>query len=503
PFVMDPTPLVRYADDAAGMAACESTQTTFEKAVVLVARGTCNFQVKIQNAIAQGAGGVIIVDNTDSPAVFGIALEQEFNIPITTVTKATGEKILALFDGQSPVQVSAGKDFALVDNPTGGEISPFSSYGPSYTMDIKPEIMAPGGSIFSTLTLANGLYGTMSGTSMATPFIAGCIALLMEAGVERNPEHIKQLLMSTADPIAANNGPELATVAHQGAGLVNMVKAVSAIHQVSPSKLALLDPAKGGFTNDKVTKEITVTNRGQDSVTYDLSAVAALSVTSFNATKHMTSPIFGGEGPQVQLNPAQITVGAGQSVQVNVEITQPSAATQANLVYSGFVQGKVSGQTDVAWSIPLMGLNGDYSSLPFFTPTEAPNPGVYSYTTKKPVTADKVDTFIMANRNFPVFSMQVQFPISSWEWYVAEEASPDQVFLTIESGAAFVRDFIGKSQPAMYAWTGIGTDKNGVNITAPNGNYMFVLSYTTPLGDPAKPEDKLSWKSPIFTVNRG
>ncbi|KAJ1973697.1 hypothetical protein H4R34_004986 [Dimargaris verticillata] len=485
------------------MEACQGTQTTFAEAIVLVARGTCDFQVKIQNAMAQGAGGVIIMDNADDTAAFGIALQQTFDIPVTTVTKATGEKILSLLGGQTNVQVSASSGLSLVDNPTGGQISSFSSYGPSYTMDIKPEVMAPGGSIFSTLAQADGLYGTMSGTSMATPFIAGCIALLMEAGVERNPEYIKQLLMSTADQVSANHGTELATVAHQGAGLVNVVKALNAMHQVSPSKLALLDPAKGGFADDKVTKEITVTNRGSASVTYDLTAVSALSVTSFNATQHMTTPVFGGQGPQVQLNPAQVTVDAGQSVKVNVEITQPSAATQANLVYSGFVQGKVSGQTEVAWSIPLMGLNSDYSSLPFFTPTEAPNPGVYSLTTKKPVTANNVETFSMANRNFPVFSMQVQFPISSWEWYVAEEASPDQVFLTIESGAAFVRDFVGKSQPAMYAWTGVGTDQNGVNITAPDGNYMFVLSYTTPLGDPAKSEDKLSWKSPVFAVKRG
>ena len=59
-----------------------------------------------------------------------------------------------------------------------GEMSGFSSWGVSPDLQLNPEITAPGGNIYSTLT--NGHYGTMSGTSMASPQVAGMGALVLQ-----------------------------------------------------------------------------------------------------------------------------------------------------------------------------------------------------------------------------------------------------------------------------------------------------------------------------------
>jgi len=60
------------------------------------------------------------------------------------------------------------------------------------------DIVAPGVSIYSTLI--NG-YGTMSGTSMATPHVAGVVALLLDANSGLTTSEIKNALYSTANPV--------------------------------------------------------------------------------------------------------------------------------------------------------------------------------------------------------------------------------------------------------------------------------------------------------------
>ena len=63
-------------------------------------------------------------------------------------------------------------------------MSKFSSWGLSVDGDLKPEILAPGGDIYSTIN--ENSYVSMSGTSMATPHVAGAIALMSERADELN-----------------------------------------------------------------------------------------------------------------------------------------------------------------------------------------------------------------------------------------------------------------------------------------------------------------------------
>ena len=64
------------------------------------------------------------------------------------------------------------------------EMSTFSSWGTTNELDIKPEIAAPGGNIKST-TSGTDSYEVMSGTSMASPYIAGCEATIINAMREK------------------------------------------------------------------------------------------------------------------------------------------------------------------------------------------------------------------------------------------------------------------------------------------------------------------------------
>lgn len=106
-------------------------------------------------------------------------------------------------------------------------MSLFTTWNPTNENDIKPVVSAPGGNILSTYLSSQGGYAILSGTSMATPFIAGVVALYLQAkGKGVSPLVINAALTATAKPLNLNDGttthyPFLTSVAQQGGGLVN------------------------------------------------------------------------------------------------------------------------------------------------------------------------------------------------------------------------------------------------------------------------------------------
>ncbi|MCK6075359.1 S8 family peptidase [Paenibacillus silvae] len=110
------------------------------------------------------------------------------------------------------ITVGATNDQNTIDKPD-DVIANFSSRGPSKFGHKKPDIVAPGSSIIS-LRAPNSEYDQshperrvgddycwMSGTSMATPIVAGLAALLYEAKPEATPEEIKEALLNGANDI--------------------------------------------------------------------------------------------------------------------------------------------------------------------------------------------------------------------------------------------------------------------------------------------------------------
>lgn len=142
------------------------------------------------------------------------------------------------------ISVGAGtKDGALADfssRGTEGVGGTFEMDGKQWTWKDEPTVVAPGVDIISTRVIAplSGLsapkdiqmiapehlpfYTVMSGTSMATPHVAGITALLLEANPNLTPDQVKQIIQDTATPMAGHQSWEV------GAGYVNAYEAVKA-----------------------------------------------------------------------------------------------------------------------------------------------------------------------------------------------------------------------------------------------------------------------------------
>ena len=200
--------------------------------IALIQRGgEISFQDKITAAWAFGAAGALVYDNADSATLITMQLNN-FYIPSAFISKADGEYVLAQLDnGSAKLRVSSDY-MEFVEYEDAGQMSSFSSWGPTTMLTIKPEITAPGGNIYSSMN--GNTYQSMSGTSMASPQIAGAAAVMIQYLKETQPDTgkversqlVKALMMSTADPVLTEDQMP-APVRQQGAGLLDLEGALS------------------------------------------------------------------------------------------------------------------------------------------------------------------------------------------------------------------------------------------------------------------------------------
>ena len=156
--------------------------------------------------------------------------------PTASTSKAVGEALLnkmnSLPSGQYLSMKFTGDTW--VDNPAKDTMSHFSSMGTTHTLEFKPEISAPGGNIYSTMP--GNDYEMMSGTSMATPHVAGGSALLLQALYQKGLTHsedtvlkAKIALMNTANVVMdlRTNGEAPYSPRVQGSGLMKIQNAIN------------------------------------------------------------------------------------------------------------------------------------------------------------------------------------------------------------------------------------------------------------------------------------
>ncbi|KAG0020451.1 hypothetical protein BGZ81_009345 [Podila clonocystis] len=312
--------------------ACVPFTSDIKGKVVMVLRGECLFAVKAQNAVNGGAVGIIFVNNvagslsaTIDPVkidfgilsqTVGLAFFEKLKAQAPESTDLTKEVIASFSDGPSPFL-----------NPAGGSPSSFSSYGLDNELHIKPDLGAPGENIYSTWPTRNGSYTTLSGTSMASPHVAGALALALQhwraitgsiapltwkqiesiynafkitstpTTVYKNHEEIDVLKEATtlspenetASWRTINTDGDVASVAKQGAGMIDVYRGIltmessvktSAVSSpdtqtiVLPPTIQLKDTEFASQDYDPLYS-LTIYNNGPDAVMYQLRHIPA------------------------------------------------------------------------------------------------------------------------------------------------------------------------------------------------------------------------------------
>ncbi|MFD2078899.1 Serine protease, subtilisin family [Actinopolymorpha cephalotaxi] len=196
---------------------------------------------------------------------------------------------------------------------------------------IKPEVVAPGVSITAAQAAGTGdgsPYTTMTGTSMATPHVAGSAALLLQEHPGWTVADVKAALTSTTVRI---NG---ATVVDQGAGRIDVDRATRQQVRVDQGTVDAGYFARPYDDSAMVVKKtLTYRNDGEDPVTLHLSTTL---------TDQKGQP---GDASGLTVTPAQLTLPAGGSGQTTVTV---DARTIAPSSYTGAVVATAAAVPDGA-----------------------------------------------------------------------------------------------------------------------------------------------------------
>lgn len=487
-------PLARTGTSASTADACVALPAgSLTGKVALIRRGTCSFYAKSLNAQNAGAIAVVLYNNVagalNPTVVPPLPTDPPITIPVVAITAAAGVTLDARL-ASGPVDITWGASVST-PNANGGFISSFSSIGLAPDLSLKPNLGAPGGFILSTVPLnTGGGYGQNSGTSMASPHVAGAAALVLEAKPNTSPTAIRTMFENNANPRPRSPFfANLDMVQRQGAGLLDIPNALMATTRVEPEGLAL-----GETEGNSVTKSLTITNKGSASVSYSLTHQPALA--SSPGTFTFPGGTIGSSTVSFSANP--VIVPAGGSASVDVTVTANAGLADRSMFGGYVVVTPDDAGQDVR--VPFAGFKGDYQSLQIFVPTGNNFPrlgkqvapgsfqipvGPLTYTLQG---LDQVFVLVHLEHQSARLRMEVLDATTGQSWHRALDEK--DVGRNTSAGGFFA-----------LSWDGITVNGNQA-VVVPNGSYVIKLSALKALGDGNNPAHWETWTSPVVTLAR-
>ncbi|KAJ1971824.1 hypothetical protein H4R34_005617, partial [Dimargaris verticillata] len=412
-FVFNNVEVVRDTASGADPYGCKSYGSTVTGKVLFALRGNCALQDKVLYAQQAGAVGVII-GNTDTVKLEIVAVDPVLTVPVVAVEKTWTDKFTAALTAGTKITMSTDLALKIFDNPSANRVSQYSSWGPSGTLEPKPDIGAYGYHIWSTVNRNFGYYGFMSGTSMATPVVAGSLALLYKEGFFWDYDAARRSLFQPA-VLTKDSAGRVESFAHQGYGLLNLTNYVGRNVDLSQNAFTCRDLDNDYFYNGVSDWSFYIMNKGSSSVTYKLSHTPATSVSIYNADWSVARP------PRVSTNTASVTFtttsvtvppsGTGSGTKVNLKIKLPTSSQSEFWIYSGYVQvTPTTGTYRVPQNLPYLGMNGMFRDLPLYT-EKTFIPLLVDGATGNAITTNGTK-FTMSNGNVPVVAFQLTIPVS-------------------------------------------------------------------------------------------
>ena len=361
--------------------------------IALIKRGDTTFQEKVEVAMDMGAAGVIVYNNVAGVIRMNLG-EIENPIPSVSVTMNAGNALVKGAVGRVGT-IELSEEYAA-----GPFMSEFSSWGPTHDLKLKPEITAHGGEITSAVP---GGYGEQSGTSMATPNMAGFMALVRSylkndqtelVTTDGEIDYVKvnrlamQLTMSTAGTVYDQDGLPYSP-RKQGAGVAKLENVIDGTNaylwtEIKDSEGQVLNDYRPkielGDDKEKTGEYVLtfkVTNFGDTKLTFNTEHIAmtetlasdGLAVAEQAHILYQTQTVWTADG--VALADGKVEVGAGETKTIRVAMTlgvddkQYIEDSFKNGMYvEGFLKLNATdaGQCDL--TIPFLGFYGDWTQAP-------------------------------------------------------------------------------------------------------------------------------------------
>ena len=244
----------------------------------------------------------------------------------------------------SPGNAPSAITVAAVDSSD--HIAEFSSAGPTaVSLEMKPDVSAPGLNVLSSLPPQQGTWGTLSGTSMATPHVAGAVALLLQRHPGWTVAQVKSALVQTGVPVHTAGGGE-ESPQREGGGLVNLPQADNPLLFAAPTGLSFGRLAPGA----SATRNVTLTDAGGGAGTWTVSTVGSVSAPA-TVTVPGTLPVIATAGTTTGDSGGFVVLSNGTAtrrIPFWFEVSAPKLATEKRTaiakpgVYRGTTKGAPS-----------------------------------------------------------------------------------------------------------------------------------------------------------------
>ncbi|KAK6213872.1 serine endopeptidase [Colletotrichum tabaci] len=337
--------------------------------IVLIRRGTCTPYVKQKNVEKFGARHVLFYNDNSRP--FELVANSAYKSQMALIDAKAGAAIIETVKAGGSVTadftVPADGNWAVgFFDAAGGIPSQYTSWGGTYELEIKPDIAAPGANIYSTYL--DGTYKVLSGTSMATPYVAGVAALYISKHGGRSvhgkdfAKKLSRRIISSGESLPwqlfepqglPTDFGFFAPVAQVGNGLLNASKLLDYKTSLSFEKFALNDT--GSFSR---YHKVEITNDGDSPVTYNFTLEPAGGFFAQGRTSGLLADILDVKPfsliPKVTFPSGVFRVNPGESKEAQFNFMFPETVDEAKLpLYSGRIIIKGSNGETVA--VPYMG----------------------------------------------------------------------------------------------------------------------------------------------------
>ena len=333
--------------DPTGLACSSLPADSLKGTVVLILRGVCFFEDKLNNAQAAGAVGAVIYTDAARPDAFSFGVDTA-TLPALMLSFADGAALKARVAAEPALSVTLSFELSPV-TIAASALSGFSSRGPSSDYGIKPDMLAVGADVYTARpgsSLAEQ-FEVASGTSYSSPMVAGAAAILIGARPGLTAAQYRSLLVngtsSRESPTAVQSG---------GSGVLQMLNALTGTVTATPVSLSF---GAGGRTVDQ-TKRLTITNLGATADTFSITA----------------QPIGDAAAPAFELNSLTLQPGQSQEIQVRFSGAELRTGTHSGFIAVQGTQGTFASRIPYWYGIPSQ--RARY--LQIFEPTDVTTAGV-------------------------------------------------------------------------------------------------------------------------------
>lgn len=330
--------------------------------IALVKRGEITFFDKICNAFYAGPDAIIVFNNEDGGDIpMQMDIQGVTRAGVVSIGYSEGMTILnSINNGDNIFNFEpTGKKLAM-KNTNEGEMSQYSSWGPSPSLEFKPEITAPGGDIYS-LANNNG-YQRMSGTSMAAPNVSGAEALILQGIKGKNltlrdkVNFIKNTAMNTSKIVIDKYNDKVPiSPRRQGAGLIQIEDAIK------NNVIATDDNGKAAESlkeiADTASFNINLKNYSSKDVAFSLENGGVLTEQTDEKSFVKETSI---KDASMTFNKNSVIVKGNSTESVTVTIMLPQSLAKNNFV-EGYVKLNCTDGTNPNLIMPYMGFYGDWS----------------------------------------------------------------------------------------------------------------------------------------------